>query len=464
MQGQNVHIRALLTSSDSLEDEEDENLILTSTGGFFGIDVTYGQAQDFNFKPISNTETLSAYITGYDGDEVGTLTIDNPDVQIDINDTADTSDDITLYNPTIQPFTQTVDARITNRGDAGTFALSVVPAGAASLSTNSVTLSNGQPTIVTITPLRVSQSANDVTIVATRDGQQAGSQTMTIVSVVVPFGIRNADTPWQMNDRIPPRTNTPETIKVTPNLSGSGESVNLYFPLVSSGQGVVTIDGNADEDISYTRSVTLSGTVQTSPGNAENLKLTVRVRGQNTVQSNGFSVAAIPVNFSTQLFSKAEDLSAFGEKFKNYLGIVVVNTWKSDSGENIDLDQVEINESVEVASETGVFSHENGQVDVSHHKVPGTNGGVYDVHAVPNRLLNDAGTTVANQIFVFWDTRTGASNIPAPNSGFEITQNLFFAGQTLFLTTTKVGKDVTANHQSSAAGSGAASDTQQVRE
>ena len=126
-----------------------------------------------------------------------------PDVTIDINDTADKSDDIALYNPpgSAQPFTQTIPARVTNTGAAGTIQLSVVPAGAATLSETSVDLAAGASTEVTVTPTAVSHAANDVKIVAMSGGNVVGSQTMTIVSVTLPQHIRYGDTPAGMLDR-----------------------------------------------------------------------------------------------------------------------------------------------------------------------------------------------------------------------------------------------------------------------
>src|SRR5262249_50730352 len=134
-----------------------------------------------------------------------------------------------------------------------------------------------------------------------RDGVVAGSQTMTIVSVTLPQHVRNGDTPAGMPDRIPPRVDTQVPITMTPDLGSSGESVTLFVDSVSSLSGKATINGQDELAVTSSGNVNMRGTLQTAATNgadAGGLRLGVRVRGDDTaVRSQGFSVAAIPVNW-----------------------------------------------------------------------------------------------------------------------------------------------------------------------
>jgi hypothetical protein len=70
------------------------------------------------------------------------------------------------------------------------------------------------------------------------------------------------------------------------------------------------------------------------------------IRGQNTVHSKGFSVAAIPVNFGDTFLAGIND----GTR----AGIRVQDAWGSDSGSIGDLDQVALSELVRY-KDKGVF-------------------------------------------------------------------------------------------------------------
>ena len=177
---------------------------------------------------------------------------------------------------------------------------------------------------------------------------------MTVVSVTLPNVISNGDTPAAMLAagayRIPPRVNTAENIQVTPNLSGSGQSVTFTVADQSATNGTVTIGGNATQAVTSSGNIQLSspsGNSQTAPGNAAQLHLALQVRGQNTIQSShGFSVAAIP-----QYVEDVFQASLTG----TVRGIQVANVWKSDSGILGDLSDVTIQEQVQSTSATGIF-------------------------------------------------------------------------------------------------------------
>ena len=321
---------------------------------------------------ISGTPTQSGTFTfmtslqdseGDTGSGSESLTItpeQTPSIQIAINNTVSTNDNITLYNPpgSAQPYTQTISATITNLGsEAATFQLGVVQAGSGNveLSQTSMQLASGASQPITITPTADSSLVNDVHIIATDDdGSQIAEDDMTVVSVTLPNVISNGDTPAAMLAagayRIPPRVNTAENIQVTPNLSGSGQSVTFTVADQSALNGTVTIGGNATQAVTSSGSIQLSspsGNSQTAPGNAAQLHLALQVRGQNTIQSShGFSVAAIP-----QYVEDVFQASLTG----TVRGIQVANVWKSDSGILGDLSDVTIQEQVQSTSATGIF-------------------------------------------------------------------------------------------------------------
>ncbi len=310
---------------------------------------------------------VTLYVTGPDGQTESDTTTEvvvepepTPTILIAIDDTLNTNDNLTLYNPpaSAQPYTQTIPARITNLGsNAATFQLTVMQAGSGNvmLSQTSMQLESGASAEITITPTADSSAVKDVHIIATDDsGTQLAEDDMTVVSVILPNLIFNADTPPAMLAagayRIPPRVNTPENIQVTPSLSGSGQSVTLLVANQSAGHGTVTIGGSATQTVTSSGNVQLSspgGNTQTVPGNAAQLRLALQVRGQNTIQSShGFSVAAIP-----QYVEDVLQASLTG----TVRGILVANVWKSDSGILGDLSAVTIQEQVQSSSASGIF-------------------------------------------------------------------------------------------------------------
>src|SRR5207247_783968 len=148
----------------------------------------------------------------------------------------------------------------------------------------------GEDTAVTISPGIVSDSPNDTLVQATSLGVPVGSQTMTIVQVVFPDHVRAADTPESMKDRIPPRKATPVHVRVTPDLTGSGQSVTLDVAGNGGANGTVTLNGAAAAQLTKDADLVLlspNGGTQTAAGSGGNLRLESRVRGQVTIQSKG---------------------------------------------------------------------------------------------------------------------------------------------------------------------------------
>lgn len=408
-----------------------------------------------------------------EGDGTEDLTIDEsqptPTILIAINNTVSTNDNITLYNPpgSAQPFTQTIPARITNLGsEAATFQLTVDQAGSGNvtLSQTSLDLASGASAEITITPTADSSAVNDVHIVAVDDdGAQLAEDDMTVVRVTLPNTISNADTPAAMLAagayRIPPRVNTPENIQVTPNLSGSGQSVTLTVTGQSATNGTVTIGGGATQTITATGNVQLSspsGNTQTAPRSAAQLHLALQVRGENTTQSaNGFSVAAIPIYLYDVL-----QASLVG----TVRGIQVANVWRSDSGVIGDLNQVTVQEQVQSVTANGIFQ---GRPFVASPPRAGTTGtpqfpnlGItLDNHSFPLSFITAAhytGIRQALQTTDFADNRSGPAGpitVPMANSGDVITQTVYTVTSgtgkkrtvTVMVRTTETGAATSAN-------------------
>lgn len=261
-------------------------------------------------------------------------------------------------------------------------------------------------------------------------------------SVTLPTYIRNSSTPAAMADRIPPRVNTPVAVGIT-GLTIPMRDITLSIEGAGGGNGTATINGSATVDLGASATVQLKGVDQTDVGSAGNLTLVASQGGTRLAASAGFSVAAIPQNWSVTLNA----LVTGPER-----GIDVNNNWESDSGIVADLDKAQRSEQVQYGTGTGCFAG-----------VTGNNSGyraadsppLVDHHAAPVGLLTGVGTIVAEQTFIFKDDRTGAVDIPAKNSGFRLTRNVTVPSPgALAITTTKAGTSTTANGFASDAGAG----------
>ena len=262
------------------------------------------------------------------------------------------------------------------------------------------------------------------------------------LSVTVPDHIRATSTPREMPDRIPPRINTPVTI----NISGwqtTMPPVRLSVQRTGPANGRVTINGANNVDLTATTTVQLRGMVQTTPGSANGLHLVATHHARSIATSTGFSVSAIPQNWSVTLHS----LITGPER-----GIEVNNNWESDSGNVADLDMAQRSEQVQYGAGTGCFAGVTG--DNSHYR-PADSPPLVDHHAAPVGMLTSPGRIVAEQTFTFIDDRTGAVDIPAKRSGYRLTREVTepVAGS-FSIVTTKAGTATSANGFASDAGAG----------
>ena len=337
-------------------------------------------------------------------------------VQLLVNGTADTSDDITSLAPA-----QTIPIQVTLTGTIGTVTLSVSPAGRASLDRTSLNLTNGQPTTVTLTPLAVSQAPNDVQITAWYQGAQAAQGSLTIVNVVIPTVTDYAATSDGSPYHVPPGLSIQVPVTIAPDLTGSGQSVTLTALGTGGNFGNFTIDGGASMVLARSATVNVTGTTQTAPSAAPggayagNLAISAQVRGQPTAQSNGFTVAALPAGVSAALIGAAPG-------YPGTVGILVSLAVVSDSGSASDLDQVQFAENLAQGEQTGSFfglplSGASGYVAA----VPPPGNEAQDNHSVNLANISRVqGDNTVYQGFMFKDLRTGAANVPFQGSGFSI--------------------------------------------
>lgn len=418
-----------------------------------------------------------------------------PLATIAINNTAATNDNITLFNPTStgEGATQTIPATITNISNTTqTFQLSVnrTNNGApyATLDKTSVTLAPKAWKVVTITPKADSSAPNDVQIVASVGSTPVGEDDMTIVRVT--FGttrgtnsldIRNADTPATMKqDRIPPTSDpkvstaiTPVYVTITPNLGTSGEFVTLAVDGQDNPRaGTVTFAGKSMLTLTSSSVVNLYGGTQTVAtgswdpktgngvgvgANKNTLKLAVIVDTTNALESNGFSVAAIPVDIVTTYLQlvDATHLSPPGTNpSPEDRGIFVVFQWSSDSGVSSDLSAVDISEQVQYTdSPNGVFTGITHTPSGYLTAVLAPKSARGDKHTVfASDIRAQGGTEIVDQTFTFRDLRTGVNNIVIPDAGYVIMRTVFPTNSGWMMTTTEVGQTTTANTFKSNAG------------
>src|SRR5262249_11727492 len=145
-----------------------------------------------------------------------------------------------------------------------------------------------------------------------------------------------------------------------------------------------------------TANVTLKGTNQTAVGSGGKLKLGGKQSGGVLGTSAGFSVSAVPRDYTDTFVS----LLTCGRG-----GVVVQAGWKSDSasGSIADLDGAEISEMVEYQLPgTGCFAAAAAGANSDY--LP-ANSLSTDTHSRSTAELTAAGTLIANQTCKFKDNR-----------------------------------------------------------
>ncbi|MBN9385059.1 MAG: DUF4157 domain-containing protein [Chitinophagaceae bacterium] len=266
------------------------------------------------------------------------------------------------------------------------------------------------------------------------------------VNVTIPK-IRAASTPAAMTvDRIPPRVDTPVAVGIAGSASPA-PAVTFSIDGAGGGNGTATINGANTATLTASGTLQLRGVDQTDPGKAGNLKLVARQGTTVLASSSGFTISAVPQNWSTSLVNSITDPDA--------IGMIAKNCWESDSKDVNDLDKVKRKEQVEVTTKTGPWA---GATQGTSSWKDATMGCIFDQHQdSPRAGFRMLGSKIANQVFVFKCERTGVTDIPATNSGLLITRQVTSGGPGVFkYDISKVGTAVTANGFSSAAASGSA--------
>lgn len=271
-------------------------------------------------------------------------------------------------------------------------------------------------------------------------------------SPAVTFARVNASTsPAGMPNRIPPSVDTTVSYTVAHYDATKGK-IELSIEGANDTNGKASIDGAATKEVTATGSIALKGTKQTTPGNAGKMVLVAKQGGTVIGRSNAFSVSAIPQNWNITFNSLIQGTKR---------GIAVNNAWESDSGSLADLDEVERSEKVEYGGGTGIFAATTSGNNSGF--LPGNNSPRVDSHGTPVSMLTGEGSITAKQGFIFNDKRTGATNVPARNSGFAITRDVVSNGSGGFdITTSKVGASHTTRGYAVTAGSGSVSRKQAV--
>jgi hypothetical protein len=269
------------------------------------------------------------------------------------------------------------------------------------------------------------------------------------LTVKLTANVRGTSSPAGMADRIPPRVGTSAHVDVS-GLKAGDPPVKLSIEGAGGGNGTATIDGAATKDITASGDVTLSGVDQTDVGKGGSLKLVAKQGAATVAASAGFSVSAIPQNY-TDVFARLITGAS--------RGFFVKDSWESDSGVVADLKETQISELVEVTSATGCFS---GTGKSNSGYLAGDKFSE-DEHGTPVSILTGKGNRVAQQTCMFKDKRSGSTDIPMTNSGYTLTRDVREKGAgKLEIQTTKVGAKTTANSVPSDAGAGSIDKLQDV--
>ena len=208
---------------------------------------------------------------------------------------------------------------------------------------------------------------------------------------------------------------------VTPALTGS-DVIDLEIINTGQSNGSAAIN---PKQIKATTRVTVLGGTQTDPGHAGKLQIQASMNGKVLATSSGFSVCAHPTSITAHSPAAidVDDLSG--------VGMMIRETLESDSGAVSHLDQVEWSELVDpIVRDEPPFGGGSGFINNSGFKpaIPPQGLSIVDRHVEPRPSAGPKGQVVKVQVHMFNCKRCGASEIPIPSSGFEITHDVFKQG------------------------------------
>jgi hypothetical protein len=275
-------------------------------------------------------------------------------------------------------------------------------------------------------------------------------QNPATATVTIPEKIDAPNTPVEMlQRRIPPNVDTFVDVQVSELKEGDAP---VYFSVDGRKEkyGTATVNGVNSFEVTAAQSLKLAlkGAIQTAAGKGGKLKLTAHQGGKEIAKSGGFSVAAIPEDWSVTLKSRIDDADR--------KGFAVKDNWKSDGGGDpkIELSEISISEVVRDYNAVGVYT-EGG---TTSGYLPAKKGFTSDYHTSPESEFAGLGSLSADQVSIFKDKRTGAENIPVKNSGFKIdratTAALAGSGFRFNFDISKYGSNAQAGGYTSNAGNG----------
>jgi hypothetical protein len=267
-----------------------------------------------------------------------------------------------------------------------------------------------------------------------------------------------------MPDSVPPsKTYEVEVTVSNFSLACAGQHIDLTVANGSDDNGRATV---APTQIKGTTKVIVTGVAQTKPGHGGQLRIQAGVNGEVKAQSAGFSVCSHPINYKASRVknAKGQDISDINRQGLGVgVGIRVLEDWDSDSGTFGDLGAVFLSEIVEQIPKTEPpFKQGSGFVNNSGYGVepcgPGTGiqpanvktfncpGGntviLVDSHQEPVPDAGPKGTAEKLQLHIYKCNRCGAVDKAMPNSGFDITHEVFQVGKQFKHRATKVGSEI----------------------
>jgi outer membrane protein OmpA-like peptidoglycan-associated protein len=260
------------------------------------------------------------------------------------------------------------------------------------------------------------------------------------VTATLPLFINGASTPPGMDARIPPRVATIVPVTIAGPVTAAAP-VRVSIDGAGRANGSATINGVSKVSFATagTFHLALKGVDQSfDPGN---LMLVARLGATVLAATAGFSVASIPVArqfvFHSDIFGGSSSLQLKGTGWR---GVALRYTWRSDSGDEDDLDLISVRERVQETIATGHFKA--GKLDTSDY-----------IDAVASRIdtiasrdegAREESVLAINQTFQFADTRTGVVDVPMAHSGLEITRVINKIGDSFMETSSVAAAATTA--------------------
>jgi hypothetical protein len=177
---------------------------------------------------------------------------------------------------------------------------------------------------------------------STRDGN--APHRVTVVQVTIP----NLARPNGQCDGIPPRALQQHGVQITPDISAGSD--DIFFDVESDGSGSGSARITNNQRLKQSADLELLGTEQTHVGSADRLRIVARLNsgsGPACGESAPFTVCAHPTGFEEE----------FGMPDPNRPGVLIFRyTYRSDSGDLRDLDEVGIDEHVDYPGTAGTYT------------------------------------------------------------------------------------------------------------